>query len=320
MSQVDVRDQKGAKSGSVELDEAVFGIAPNVPVMHQVVTAQLAARRGGTQSTKTRAEVAGGGSKPWRQKGTGRSRQGSTNSPQWRGGGVAMGPKPRSYKQRTPKKMVQLALRSALSDRAADGKVLVVDGWSFDEPSTKAAVAALAKLEVDGKVLLVLGEDDRQTWLSFRNLPDVHCLLARELNAYDVLVSDWIVFTKETLPGQRVEADQETKVEIGGDAAEAPAGAADETGAVAEGSAGEAKPSGADDTAPAGAADETGAVAEGSAGEPEGRVAQDNDRAEWRRRHGARPEQQVRRGSVAEGRAGEAKPSGADDTEADPDA
>ena len=187
----------------------MFGIAPNVPVMHQVVTAQLAARRGGTQSTKTRAEVAGGGSKPWRQKGTGRSRQGSTNAPQWRGGGVAMGPKPRSYRQRTPKKMVQLALRSALSDRAADGKVLVVDGWSFDEPSTKEAVAALAKLEVDGKVLLVLGRGrPADAWLSFRNLPDVHCLLrprAQRLRRARVRLDR---VHQGDPPRQRVEADR----------------------------------------------------------------------------------------------------------------
>jgi large subunit ribosomal protein L4 len=271
--EIEVRDQAGKRAGSVQLDSAVFGIRPHVAVMHQVVTAQLAARRGGNQSTKTRAEVAGGGAKPWRQKGTGRSRQGSTNSPQWRGGGIALGPKPRSYRQKTPKKMVQLALRSALSDRAADGKVVVVDGWSFDTPSTKSAVAALRDLEVDGKVLLVLGEDDRRTWLSFRNLPDVHCLLARELNAYDVLVSDWVVFTRETLPGTQPE---ETAVEItpsDDDAAEAPAGAADETEADAEGGAGEAEPSGADDTA--GEAEPSGAdnTADDTAGEPEGRVA-----------------------------------------------
>ena len=201
MSRVDVRDQAGKTAGSVELDETVFGIQPNVPVMHQVVTAQLAARRGGTQSTKTRAEVAGGGSKPWRQKGTGRSRQGSTNAPQWRGGGIAMGPKPRSYRQRTPKKMVQLALRSALSDRAADGKVIVLDEWKFDQPSTKEAVAALRTIEVDGRVLVVLDYEDENAWLSFRNLPKVHCVLRNELNAYDVLVSDWVVFTRDTLPG-----------------------------------------------------------------------------------------------------------------------
>jgi large subunit ribosomal protein L4 len=238
MSRVDVRDQSGESAGSVELDEAVFGIQPNVPVMHQVVTAQLAARRAGTQSTKTRADVAGGGAKPWRQKGTGRSRQGSTNAPQWRGGGIALGPKPRSYRQRTPKKMVALALRSALSDRAADGKVVVVDGWSFDEPSTKAAVAALATLDVEGRVLVVLGTDDRNAWLSFRNLPHVHCLLAGELNAYDVLVSDWVVFTRGTLPGEQPE---ETNVLIGSDAAQPPGEAANETGSVAEGGAGEAE-------------------------------------------------------------------------------
>ncbi|MGH9118319.1 MAG: 50S ribosomal protein L4 [Acidimicrobiales bacterium] len=236
MSRVDVRDLAGKPSGSVELDEAVFGIQPNVPVMHQVVTAQLAARRGGTQSTKTRAEVAGGGSKPWRQKGTGRSRQGSTNAPQWRGGGVALGPKPRSYRQRTPKKMVQLALRSALSDRAAGGKVVVLDEWSFDRPSTKNAAAALRKIDVDGRVLVVLGYDDENAWLSFRNLPKVHCVLRTELNAYDVLVSDWVVFTRDTLPGTQPD---ETNVSIGGDAAQAPAGAADETTTVAEGRAGE---------------------------------------------------------------------------------
>jgi large subunit ribosomal protein L4 len=210
---VDVKEQGGAKAGSVELDEAIFGIQPNVPVMHQVVTAQLAARRAGTQSTKTRAEVAGGGSKPWRQKGTGRSRQGSIRSPQWRGGGVALGPKPRSYRQRTPKKMVQLALRSALSDRAADGKVVVVDEWSFDRPRTKDAIEALNTLEVDGRVMVVLSGDDENAWLSFRNLPHVHCLMAGELNAYDVLCADWVVFTRGTLPGGTL-TTADTPVEI----------------------------------------------------------------------------------------------------------
>ena len=127
MASVDVKDREGKKAGTVELEESLFGIEPHQAVLHQVVTAQLAARRAGTQSTKTRAEVRGGGAKPWRQKGTGRARQGSIRSPQWRGGGVALGPKPRSYAQRTPKKMIRLALRTALSDRAADGKVLVVE-------------------------------------------------------------------------------------------------------------------------------------------------------------------------------------------------
>ena len=189
----------GKASGDVDLDDAYFDVQPNVPVMHQVVTAQLAARRSGTQSTKTRAEVKGGGAKPWRQKGTGRARQGSIRSPQWVGGGVALGPKPRSYAQRTPKKMIRLALRSALSDRANDGKVLVVD-WGFDAISTKAAVAALRALELEGRVLVVLGPDDEVTWKSFRNLQHVHLIEARELNAYDVLASDWVVFTEETLP------------------------------------------------------------------------------------------------------------------------
>jgi large subunit ribosomal protein L4 len=189
------------KKLDVQLDQAIFGIQPNVPVMHQVVTAQLAAARSGTQSTKTRAEVRGGGKKPWRQKGTGRARQGSTRAPHWAGGGVALGPKPRSYEQKTPKKMIQLALRSALSDRAADGKVLVIDSWSFDSPKTKTAKAALADLGLTGKVLLVLDRDDEVAYRSFRNLTDVQLLMAGELNAYDILCNDWVVFTSATLPG-----------------------------------------------------------------------------------------------------------------------
>ena len=200
MSAVDLLDATGKKAGSVELDEAVFGLEPNVSVMSQVVTAQLAARRSGSQSTKTRSEVAGGGAKPWRQKGTGRARAGSSRSPIWRGGGVALGPKPRSYSQKTPKKMVRLALRSALSDRAADGKVLVVDSWGWDAPKTKDAKAALTALGVEGRALVVLGPDDAVAARSFRNLPEVHIVTPGELNAYDVLVSDFVVFTKATLP------------------------------------------------------------------------------------------------------------------------
>ena len=200
MASVDVRNRSGASAGSVDLDDAVFGIQPNVPVMHQVVTAQLAAARAGTQSTKTRAEVAGGGKKPWRQKGTGRARQGSTRSPHWVGGGVALGPKPRSYKQKTPKKMVTLALRSALSDRASEGKVAVVDAWDFDPPKTKEGAAAIKALGFEGKALVVLGDDDDAAVRAFRNLPSVQLILASELNAYDVLVNDWVVFTRATLP------------------------------------------------------------------------------------------------------------------------
>ena len=197
---VDVRRLDGTSAGSVELADAVFGIQPNVPVMHQVVTAQLAAARSGTQSTLTRAEVRGGGAKPWRQKGTGRARQGSTRAPHWAGGGVALGPKPRSYKQKVNKKMVQLALRSALSDRAAEGRVAVVEGWSFSAPSTKQAKTALAALGFEGKVLVVIGRDDEVVYKSFRNLTDVQVLLAGELNPYDILCNDWVVFTSATLP------------------------------------------------------------------------------------------------------------------------
>jgi large subunit ribosomal protein L4 len=201
MSKVDVRTPAGGKAGSVELDADWFGLEPNVAVMHQVVTAQLAARRAGTQSTQTRAETRGGGAKPWRQKGTGRARQGSIRAPQWRGGGVALGPKPRSYAQRTPKKMVRLALRSALSDRAAEGRVAVVDRWTFDTPRTRDAKAALEALGIEGRVLVVLRNDDMTAALSFRNLPEVHLIETGQLNAYDVLVSDWVLFTSDSLPG-----------------------------------------------------------------------------------------------------------------------
>ena len=187
---------------NAELPEAIFGIQPNVPVMHQVVTAQLAAARSGTHATKSRAEVSGGGAKPWRQKGTGRARQGSTRAPHWRGGGVAHGPQPRSYRQRTPKKMVWLALRSALSDRAASGMVTVVDDWDFAAPKTKDAVAALKSIGVTDteKVLVVLRRDDENAWKSFRNLGgQVDLVSVAELNTYDVLVADRVIFTSATL-------------------------------------------------------------------------------------------------------------------------
>lgn len=202
MSSVAVLAPTGEPVGEVALDLAVFGVEPNMAVMHQVVAAQLAARRAGTHSTKTRAEVAGGGSKPWRQKGTGRARHGSIRSPQWRGGGVAHGPKPRDYRQRTPKKMKRLALASALSDRAAAGRVIVVDRWRFESPRTAEGKAALAAVGAEGKVLVVLGDADDTAWKSFRNLASVHCLHADELNTYDVVDSDVVVFTRDTLPGR----------------------------------------------------------------------------------------------------------------------
>jgi large subunit ribosomal protein L4 len=200
MPSVPLRNRAGAEVGTVELDDRVFGIEPNVPVMHQVVTAQLAARRSGTQSTKTRAEVAGGGAKPYRQKGTGRARQGSIRAPHFRGGGVALGPKPRSYVQRTPKKMKRLALHSALSDRAAEGKVIVVEDWDFAAPRTKDGVACLQALGVEGRALVVVPAEATAAQLTFRNLPEVHVLTPGELNTYDVLVSDVVVFSSDTLP------------------------------------------------------------------------------------------------------------------------
>jgi large subunit ribosomal protein L4 len=206
MTTVTMRDGSGADAGTVELPEAVFGIEPNVSVMHQVVTAQLAAARAGTHSTKTRSEVRGGGAKPWRQKGTGRARQGSIRSPQWRGGGVAHGPKPRDYRQRTPKKMVALALRSALSDRCALGKVVVVSEWPMTEPRTKDAIALLEALDLRVKgarperVLVVLDRSEDAVWKSFRNLGErVQIIMTDELNTYDVLVNDSIVFSRSTL-------------------------------------------------------------------------------------------------------------------------
>jgi len=201
MAEVELLTAAGKSSGTVDLDDAMFGIQPNVPVMHQVVTAQLARRRAGTQSTKTRSEVRGGGAKPYRQKGTGNARQGSIRAPHYTGGGVALGPKPRSYGQRTPKKMIRLALRSALSDRARENKVLVVDSWNFDAPKTKDAVAALAAIgAAEGRVLVVLDTDDAVAARSFRNLPHVQLLRSSELNAYDILCNEWIVFTTSTLP------------------------------------------------------------------------------------------------------------------------
>ena len=200
MSKVDILKSEGAKAGSVDLDDSIFGIEPNVPVMHQVVNGQLAAKRSGTHNTKTRAEVRGGGAKPWKQKGTGRARAGSSRMPHWRGGGVAMGPKPRDYSQKTPKKMKRLALFSALSDRAASGNILIVDSWDFEAPSTKAAQNALKSIGATGKILLVINADDANTQKSFRNLEDVHVLPIGQLNVFDILVSDFVIFTKDNLP------------------------------------------------------------------------------------------------------------------------
>jgi len=197
---VERKDVSGKVLGTVELDPELFGIVPNEAVLHQVITAQLAARRAGTQSTKTRSEVKGGGKKPFSQKGGGRSRQGTTRAPQWIGGGVALGPKPRKYDQRTPKKMIRLALRSALSDRAELGRVALVDSFNWDAPKTKDALAALSALGLEGSVLVVLDAGDTNAFRSFANLGNVHTMVAGELNAYDVIRTDWVVFTDATLP------------------------------------------------------------------------------------------------------------------------
>ena len=197
MTTVDILDANGAKSGSVDLPDEIFDVQVNIPLIHQVVTAQLAAARQGTADTKTRGEVAGGGRKPYRQKGTGRARQGSIRAPQYAGGGVVHGPTPRSYDQRTPKKMKAAALRGALSDRARDGRVHIVEGLvDGDKPSTKGALGVLAKVTTRPRTLVVLERGDDLGWLSVRNVDTIHVLSVDQLNTYDVLLSDDVVFTK----------------------------------------------------------------------------------------------------------------------------
>jgi large subunit ribosomal protein L4 len=217
---IDVHDVSGAKTGTVELPAELFDVTANIPLIHQVVVAQLAAARQGTHSTKGRGEVRGGGAKPYRQKGTGRARQGSKRAPQWVGGGTVHGPQPRGYAQRTPKKMIAAALRGALSDRAREGRVHVIsDLVSGDVPSTKSALAALRNVATTDKVLVVLHRDDDLAWLSLRNVATVHTLTVEQLNAYDVLVSDEVVFTSPALQAYvarsgaslSVESDEEEK-------------------------------------------------------------------------------------------------------------
>ena len=194
---LEVTDAKGKKAGSVDLPEALFGAETNVPLIHQVVTAQLAAARQGTHKTKNRGEVSGSGVKPFKQKGTGRARQGSVRAPEHRGGGVVHGPVPRDYSQRTPKKMIAAALIGLLSDRARGGRVHVVDSFGISEkPSTKAAREVIASIAPGKRVLVVIDRDDELSALSLRNLSHVHVLFQDQLNAYDVVVSDDLVFTK----------------------------------------------------------------------------------------------------------------------------
>ncbi len=197
MTSVDVLDTAGNKSGSVDLPAEIFDVGVNVPLIHQVVVAQLAASRQGTHSTKSRADVAGGSAKPYRQKGTGRARQGSIRAPQYAGGGVVHGPVPHGYRQRTPKKMKTAALRGALSDRAREGRVHVVEGFvTGDQPSTKTALKVLRQVTERPRALVVTERSDEVTRRSLRNVEALHLIQADQLNTYDVLVSDDVVFTK----------------------------------------------------------------------------------------------------------------------------
>ena len=197
---LDVHTADGGTNGQVELPADIFDREASIALMHQVVNAQLAAKRQGTHSTKTRGEVSGGGRKPFRQKGTGRARQGSIRAPHFTGGGISHGPKPRDYSQRTPKKVKAAALRGALTDRARHSRIHVVEELvPGQNPSTKAARAFIERLTDRKSVLLVLGREDKTAWKSARNLPDVHILVADQLNTYDVLKSDDVVFSVEAL-------------------------------------------------------------------------------------------------------------------------
>ena len=200
MASVDVRTPDGGTAGSVELPAEVFDVQTNVPLIHQVVTAQLAAARQGTHATKSRGEVSGGGRKPYKQKGTGRARQGSTRAPQFVGGGVVHGPSPRDYAQRTPKKMKAAALRGVLSDRAREGRIHVLEALiSGDKPSTKQALSALSSIAEGGRFLVVLDRAEVAAWRSVRNVISIHVIAADQLNTYDVVVADQVVFTKAAL-------------------------------------------------------------------------------------------------------------------------
>lgn len=195
----DIKDLKGKKAGSAELDEAVFAIEPNVHIMHHVVRAQLAEARQGTHSSKTRSQVRGGGRKPYRQKGTGRARQGSIRAPHYRGGGVVFGPHPRSYTIKVNRKEVKLALRSALSAKQAVDSLLIIDNADFEKPSTKAAVEVLKALKIEGRVTFVVSDDDVNAFLSFRNIPTVRMIPVAEVNVYDLLDNKTLVLTKSAL-------------------------------------------------------------------------------------------------------------------------
>lgn len=223
---VPVLAEDGAKAGEATLLDEIFAAPIRPSLVHQVVTAQLATARRGTHHTKTRGEVRGGGRKPWRQKGTGRARHGSIREPQWVGGGIAHGARTRDHTRKTPKKMKALALRSVLSDRARDGRVLVVEDLSFEEPKTKRAVKALQAWETSGRVLLVFPEGADLVAASFHNLPEVRCITQDQLNTYDALRASSVVFLRSAL-----DAFQERAGALPG----RPAGGAAESGTVGAG-------------------------------------------------------------------------------------
>lgn len=196
MSKIEIKNAEGKKVNDLELNDSVFGIEPNIPVMHQVVTAFLANLRQGTHATKTRGQVSGGGRKPWRQKGTGRARQGTIRAPHWRGGGVVFGPSPRSYYKKVNRKVTKLALRSALSSKLADNELIVVDQIKFEKPSTKQALAMLKALEVKGSVTVVFDEYDYDSMASFCNIPGVEPWVSDEITTYDILNNKNLVMTE----------------------------------------------------------------------------------------------------------------------------
>ena len=199
MATVEVKDSTGKKVGSADVADTVFAIEPNPFAVHQVVRSQMAARRQGTQSTKGRSDVSGGGAKPWRQKGTGRARQGSTRAGQWKGGGVIFGPTPRSYAFRVPNKVVKLAMRSVLSAKRADGELYVIDSFGLDAPNTKKAAAVLAALGIERRVTVVIDNDDMNAYLSLRNIDRVRVITASEANTYDLVDNVSVLFTKPAL-------------------------------------------------------------------------------------------------------------------------
>ena len=199
MATIDIKNAEGKKVGTLDLADSVFGIEPNIPVMHQVVRMQRASWRAGTHSTKTRGQVRGGGKKPWRQKGTGRARQGTIRAPHWRGGGVVFGPHPRNYDFKVNKKEIKLAIRSALSAKLADEQLIVVDKFEFEKPCTKDAVKVLEALGIEGRCTIVVTDENVNAFLSFRNIPTVDIVPSGDENVYELLDNKFLIFEEEAL-------------------------------------------------------------------------------------------------------------------------